>query len=187
MVVSIGVFSIMVASLSATFASGFSAFGNSRELQRNLDTAQYAMNTLAKYLRTSTVATTASSQNIIFYDYSSERCIEYNFNGSVLRERWKSVPSSTITYAAGVSDVITVRCNQGVLAGCGDATCTWTNLTSSTGSITGSFTVNPSTFTPKHLGRVTIFFSVQKDAASVKKEDIQTTVSLRDYQYVGSL
>lgn len=178
MMVSIAVFMIIVSSMSATFSSGFSSYGNSRELQRNLETAQYAMNTLAKYLRTSTVVASSSS-DIVFYDYSSKRCIQYQFDGSVLRARWVEIP--TITKTAGKSNVKT-QCTAGVLAPYG-----WSNMTSSTGYITGQFVGDLSSQgPPRHMGRVTILFSVKKDASSSMRANMQTTVSLRDYEYVGN-
>lgn len=172
LIVSIGVFAIMSVSLTAAFSSGFSTFRNSREIQRNVEATQYSMNTLAKYLRTSTVTNVSASwDSIRFYDYSSGRCFEYRFNSGALQARWVGI--GTIT------DVMT-DCSGTALA-----SSTWQNLTPTSDSyVTGQFYAVPSNITSKSMGRVTIAVSVKRNATSSLKSDIQTTVSLRDYAYV---
>jgi prepilin-type N-terminal cleavage/methylation domain-containing protein len=174
LIVSIGVFSIMATSLTASFTSGFSTFGNSREIQHNVEAAQYSMNTLAKYLRTSTVVDApASGSSIRFYDYSSKRCFEYQFNAGTgtLQARW-----------AGIATITNVMndCTASVLGA-------WQDLTPISGSyVSGRFYAVPSSKgATKAMGRVTMTVSVKKSASSSLRSDIQTSVSLRDYDYVG--
>ncbi|HWQ60098.1 MAG TPA: type II secretion system protein [Candidatus Fimivivens sp.] len=172
MVVSIGVFAILILSLSAIFSSGFHSFGAARELERNDEVAQYAMNSLAKYLRTSSIVspstTTSGAQSILFFDYSSKRCFQYRLDGAsgALQARWKDI--------ATITDVMTDCSTSGMNA--------WVDLT--TGWVTGRFEVVPSQKTPQSIGRVVIFLSVGKTSASSTKTSIQTAVSLRDYDYV---
>jgi len=167
MMVSVGVFALMTVFLSVAFSSGFASFGKLRELQRNIESAQYSMNTLAKLLRTSTVVSgaTSNAQSIRFYDYSSGRCFEYRISGSVLQARMKSIASAA-------------NCDTSSMSG-------WFDVTSSTASLSWRFDVTPSDNGTKKMGKVTIFLSIQKGASAAMRSDLQTSVSLRDYQYVG--
>lgn len=180
LIVSIGVFAVMSVSLTAAFTSGFSTFGNSREIQRDIEAAQYSMNMLAKYLRTSTVLeVSAAKDDILFYDYSAKRCFEYRFNsGGTFQARWKNI--------ASLIDVET-DCSASVLNSCVDSSCDWKDLTPTTGSyVTGQFYATVSTNgATKSVGRVTVTMSVKQKSTAKLKSDIQTTVSLRDYDYVA--
>ena len=163
MIVSIGIFLIMMVALSTTFVSGFASFANARDLERDVESAQFAMNTLSKYLRTSTIISSSSS-DILFYDYSATRCFEYQLSGNVLQARMKNVVAYTSCDTSGMGS--------------------WFNVT--TGYITGQFGVIPSTPSPKKMGKVTISLDIRRIAASTMMANIQTSVSLRDYQYVGN-
>lgn len=171
LIVSVGIFALMAVSLTAAFTSGFSTFGNSREIQRNVEAAQYSMNALAKYLRTSTILE-ATSSRIRFYDYSSKRCFEYRFDSGAMQARWAGIET--------VTDIET-DCTASVLGA-------WQDVTSSGSSyVTGRFyAVSSSSGSPKSMGRATITISVKKSATSDLGSDIQTSVSLRDYDYVES-
>jgi prepilin-type N-terminal cleavage/methylation domain-containing protein len=170
LIVSMAVFSVMATSLTASFTSGFSTFGSSREIQHDVEAAQYSMNTLAKYLRTSSIVEESGS-SIRFYDYSSKRCFEYRFNSGALQARWVEIGTITNVETDCVASALPYL---------------WQNLTPSSGSdISGSFSAVRSRRSPRVMGRVTIMMSVKKSAASVLRSDIQTTVSLRDYDYVG--
>lgn len=186
MVVALGVFAIMTTALSASFASGFASFGNSREIQRDTDAVQHAMNTISKLLRTGTVVSSFSSnaQSIVFYDYSSKSCYEYSITGSILKARWKrDITVQRSVDAAGIitSDVKSV-CNTTALA-----SSAWSDMTSGTGLVTGRFAIDPSkniTEGGPHVGKVVMYLSVTRAGApSSLRSTIQTTVSLRDYDY----
>ncbi|NTW29661.1 MAG: prepilin-type N-terminal cleavage/methylation domain-containing protein [Candidatus Moranbacteria bacterium] len=180
LIVSIGVFAVMSVSLAAAFTSGFSTFGNSREIQHDVEAAQYSMNMLAKYLRTSTVIeVSAAKDEIRFYDYSAKRCFEYRFDsGGTFQVRWKDI--------ALLTDV-TTDCSSSTFGSCGDPSCSWKNLTPAVRSyVTGQFYATTSTNgATKSVGRVTVTMSVKKSSTAKLKSDIQTTVSLRDYDYVA--
>lgn len=179
MIVAIGVFAIMSVALSGAFASGFSTYRDTRELQRNVETAQYAMNTLEKLLRTSTVksAASASTPAITFYDYSSSRCFQYRFFSpslvvGILQARW-------------YPELDVANCDSG-----GFGSISYADVTS--GYVTGSFVIAPSDKDaaatdgdPKAMGRVTVNLSVKTDASAAMESRIQATSSLRDYSYVG--
>jgi len=163
LIVSLAIFLIMLTTLTATFVSGFASFRNSRDLQQNVESAQYAMNTLSKYLRTGTIITSSAS-DIVFYDYSSSRCLEYQISGNALRARTKGVAAYTSCSTAGMG--------------------VWSNVT--TGYVTGQFIVDSSTNSPKHMGRVTLYLDIRRLSTSTMSTGFQTSVSLRDYQYVGT-
>lgn len=168
MIVSIGAFAVLMLSLTSVFSSGFHSFGSARQLERNEEVAQYSLNTLAKYLRTSSVVNSSTS-DVLFYDYSSKRCFEYQLDSTngILKARWKDI--------ATITNVMT-DCSTSGMNG-------WVNLT--TGWVTGRFVVVSSNPSGPSVGRVTINLSVsQSSASSAAKTNIQTTVSLRDYDYV---
>lgn len=176
MIVAIGVFAIMSVALAGAFSSGFSTYQETRALQRNVEAAQYAMNTLEKLLRTSTVksATNTSASTITFYDYSSARCFQYWMNPVLfaLRARWYSAPNVDGCSSGGFGPI------------------TYSDVTS--GYVTGRFIIDPSDRDPvavdgdaKEMGRVTVVLSVKTDAGATTESRLQTSVSLRDYSYVG--
>lgn len=176
MIISIGVFSIMSVAIAGTFTAGFSSYSDTRELQRNVETAQYALNTLEKLLRTSTVVSAAGTNvsAITFYDYSSARCFRYRIittgPSSSLFAQW--FPTSD---PFGADPCVTASTSFPASAA----------VTS--GYVTGGFTVVPSDkfSTPKRMGRVTVNLSVKADSGAAIASRIQATSSLRDYKEVG--
>jgi prepilin-type N-terminal cleavage/methylation domain-containing protein len=181
MIVAIGIFAVMMTVIAATFASGAFAFRGSRDLQRNVESAQYAMNTMAKHLRTSTVVYPTSPDNLAsqirFYDYSSSRCFEYRIQDDTLQARW-SAGTDPEDSTVSLDD-----CRSSGVSG------TFSDMTPSV--VEGGFSVVPSddgaTGGDRQIGRVTISLSVRNDAGSgsATSAGIQTSVSLRDYAFVG--
>src|SRR3989304_59518 len=77
-VVALFVFLIIMLSLSSTFTQSFSGYRNTRMVQKDVENAQFALNLMAKELRTSTVVSSAGSSNTVkFYDHSQNICFEY--------------------------------------------------------------------------------------------------------------
>lgn len=177
MIIAMAILVVMSTAIAGTFASGFSTYGTSRELQRNLETAQYAMNTLEKYLRTSTIISDPGTnvKSMTFYDYSSQRCFRYRIIAagadSNLFAQWFSTSTPF-----GANPCVTA---SGSFSASAQVT---------TGYVTGGFSLVPSDkkTSPKKMGRVTINLSVKKDSSPSSPEArIQATASLRDYSYVG--
>lgn len=177
MIIAIGVFSVMSVAIAGAFTSGFSSYSDTRELQRNVETAQYALNTLEKLLRTSTVVSAAGTnvQAITFYDYSSARCFRYRIisggSASSLMAQWFQTPDPF-----------------GPLNPCTTASASFpASAAVTSGYVTGGFTIVPSDklSTPKKMGRVTVNLSVKADSGATIESRIQATSSLRDYSYVG--
>ncbi|MBP9751239.1 MAG: prepilin-type N-terminal cleavage/methylation domain-containing protein [Candidatus Moranbacteria bacterium] len=170
MIISMAVLVIMSTALAGAFSSGFSTFGSSRELQRNLENAQYALNTIEKFLRTSTVLSGdgTAGNPLVFYEYSSGRCFRYRINAGSLEAGWYPSPNPSNPPV----------CASGSFPAYSSVT---------TGHVAGGFSVvqsSPST-TPKRMGRVTVNLSVKESATATMESRIQATASLRDYSYVG--
>lgn len=174
MLIAIAVFAVMATVLAGAFASGFGTYRHARELQRDIESAQFMMNGMAKYLRTSTVVSpsspTADAAEIRFYDHSSGRCFEYEIDEGHFRARWKSV-------ALDPGDDVMVECGTSGMSA-------WSDLTS--GYVTGQFRVIPSDPDPadKRIGRVTVLLDVAAEEDARLHATLQTSVSLRDYGYV---
>ncbi len=181
--ISVSLFLIMTAAVSASFTSGFSAYRDARAIQKNLETAQFAVNTLAKSLRTSSIVRTSAPlgtanfyRGIIFYDYSQDRCFEYaiDTNSHQLKARWAS--KAAIASADSSLDPL-VDCGAYTFSGA------FAPLTSE--YVDGVFYVISSVPSgTKKFGRVVISLTVKKDATSGSRATVQTSVSLRDYNYV---
>jgi prepilin-type N-terminal cleavage/methylation domain-containing protein len=176
--ISVAIFLIMTAAISKSFVSGFSTYRDSRMIQKDLETAQFAMNTLAKSLRTSSVVRTTTAagsgwRGIKFYDYSQQRCFSYVFD------------TTEFSLKAGLADLPANTADP--WAWCfGVAISATTQVT--TGHVeSGSFYVTKSVPTTgsKVVGRVVIGFVLKDKSTSLLKSQIQTSVSLRDYNYVG--
>lgn len=171
MMVAMFMFAILIAAVSQIFTSAFSGYRDAKAVQRDLETAQFSINTIAKELRTSTVVSASGSQSSVkFYDYSQATCFQYRISGGNLQVARSGTP-------ADVSE------------------CDSFNLSSFTaiahGIVSGGFFVTPSepvSGTPPAGGRVgTVTVSLEIGESAVHRARIQTSVSLRDYSYVGLL
>lgn len=175
-VVSLFVFLIIMLALSDTFTQSFAGYRNARAVQKDVENAQFALNLMAKELRTSTVVSfTASS--VKFYDHSQGRCFEYNINTTDKTLETRSRPP-TSNFAPPDADVKKVNdCKLNPIS------VVYTTL--STGVSDGKFVVVPSDkdSNPKKVGKVTT--SLQISEGPKHKANVQTTSSLRDYGYVG--
>ncbi len=178
-VVSTAIFLTMTAAISKSFVSGFSAYRGIRAVQRDIETAQFSMNTLAKSLRTSSVVAMGLGANpiwrkVVFYDYSQQRCFDYAIDSGALEARFATV--ATIVASTGISDPRTACANYSFSE-------TYSVLTS--GYVTGKFyVVQSSNGAPKVSGRVVISLTVKDSSAGTTQSLLQTSVSLRDYNYV---
>lgn len=177
--VSLFIFSIMMAATAEIFTKAFSGYRNTRAIQRDVENAQYALNLISKELRTSTVVAPLTgpfprnSSSVKFYDHSQGRCFYYRIN--------------TTAKALQVASALST----------GPADCTTRNVgtpaTISTGTVSGSFRVTPSCSSVvtsgctgvKRVGKVTISLDISEGTGSTHKAQIQTTSSLRDFGYIG--
>lgn len=169
--VSTFVFLLVITTVSVVFGKEITAYRSAKAIQRDLENAQFAINLVAKTLRTSTVISASSSQ-VRVYDFSQAECIEFRFQNNAVDTRTESVSNDEFT-------------NNGCGGAPGGG---WSTLT--TGVVEGEFSVVPSQETPsKIVGQTTISMKVYPPGGSGAPEGdvvrIQTTVSLRDYAEAG--
>ncbi|MFZ2300028.1 MAG: prepilin-type N-terminal cleavage/methylation domain-containing protein [Candidatus Moraniibacteriota bacterium] len=171
MMIAMFLFVILIVAVSQIFSAAFSGYRDAKAAQRDLETAQFAINTIAKELRTSTVVSSSGSQSTVkFYDYSQSTCFQYRVSGGNLQVASSGAPSDA-------------------------SACDSSNLSSFTtiasGILSGRFFVTlsePASGTPPTggtVGKVTI--SLEIGEGSAHQARIQTSASLRDYGYVGLL
>jgi len=170
--VSIFIFSLLMIVAFNFFGSSIFGYRNSKSIQKDLESAQYAMNIITKTLRTSKVID-SNSNMIRVYDYSriTGKCILYQFSGNKLFSG-----SST---AANFDEKL-----------CASASITTKEMaTNYINNFHFSVVLSSATTDPKVVGRVTISAEVcatnscagttygEKDMAR-----IQSTVSLRNME-----
>lgn len=164
--VSMFIFTIMMASVAQIFGTTFLAYHNIRAVQRDIDNAQFSLNILAKELRTSSVVSAAGNVTAVkFFDHSQSTCFQYRISQG-------SLQVASVDATSGVTDAAT--CNA-FNFGSGAFT------TISTGVITGSFQVTPSA--AGVVGKVTISLDISEGSSHHAR--IQTSVSLRDFSLSG--
>lgn len=179
--VSLFMFVILMAAVTQIFSRSFSGYRAARALQRDTENAQYALNSMAKALRTSSIVRTSAgdpessglvtTDYVKFFDYSQNLCFEYMFRPNA---------------ATGLHDLLLMRdaSSDQTYATCAGYTFSNGDVVT-TGDVTGKFIVQPSTKTtsPAHVGQVTVSLVISEGA--IQTAFLETTVSLRDYAYVG--
>ncbi len=171
-VMAMGAFTLIMLGTIQIMAQGSKNYRSTKELQTNLEAAQFALNTMAKELRTSSVvaaSTGAVASSITFFDYSQSRCIQYRADEST-----SMVTKRSRAFAATDPDA-----NR---TSCAGYTFTETQEQLLTNLSNQAFNVDMSTQTPPHVGRVTVSLTVGTVGGAATA---QTTVSLRDFNYVG--
>lgn len=164
LLVAMSLFALLMVGVSQIFAKASSGYRDTRAIQKDLETAQFALDTLAKELRTSTVVafTGTNSSYVKFFDYSQNRCIQYRINGTVFQVAKMVVGNLDACRATTLSDFVAL-----------------TN-----GSVSGFFRVTPSDpGPPLAVGRVTVSLQISEGANHTAR--VQTSASLRDYGYIG--
>lgn len=171
-VVSLSAFLVVIMGTIQIITQGTRSYKEMKTVQANLESVQFVLNLLSKELRTSSVVTSslgAVTSTVTFFDYSQNRCIQYRFDETAGR-----VEKRFRGFAA--ADPNTNRSSCAAYAG----SFTETYETLLTGLTSHALYVDQSTPMPTpHTGRVTASLTVGTDASA------QTTVSLRDYNYIG--
>jgi len=173
-IVAVFIFALVASAASGIFVKMIKSYRYAKVAQKDLESAQYAMNLIAKTLRTSSIANCSSglpncpgaSAWIRVYDYSRGECRMYSFNNNRLEER---VPVPPIA-ATGPSD-----CSGGIYGGSA------LSKSLTTGNVTGSFDADV-TSSGAQMGKVTVFMTVN---SGDKDTNVQSSVSLRDYPVAG--
>lgn len=173
LMVSMFVFSVIMAAVVGVFAQSASSFRRAKDIQRNLEDAQYAMNLMAKTIRTSSVEYDYT-ENLDIYDYSQSKCIRYSHSDETKKIKYGEISADDPDSCSDL-DSITLS----------DLISGYVNSV--------SFDVTPSEVPtapdPGIVGKVTISMEVcaTADCEAMEKDKvrIQTTVSLRDYGVSG--
>lgn len=183
-IVAMFIFVIMMTATTAFFGRSMFSYRSAKAIQKDLESAQFAMNLVAKSLRTSTVVnydTSTSIKYVQIFDYSQNKCIQYKFIGNALK-----VASYNVGYDTDPVDQELNKTNCDEAVSFSDSN--FSAMTS--GIISGSFNIIPSSDSPiKTVGRVTISMKVcpESGCSGNPKDEakIQSTVSLRDYKEAG--
>ncbi len=175
-VMSMAAFTIILTGTIQIVAQSSKNFRAMKLLQANLETAQFALNTMAKELRTSSVVSSApgaTASSITFFDFSQSRCIQYHMDEStgLVRKRSHAFgstdPDANRTSCAGYTFV---ESYETLLTGLSVQTM---NVVSSR---------NLAHISGPMVGRVTVSLTVGTAGVAATA---QTTVSLRDFNYIG--
>lgn len=178
-IIAIFVFSVVMFAVMMIFTSSFGGYKKADNMAKNIENAQFAMNSMAKSLRTSKVISALSSSPssvIRVYDFSEQACKEYSFSGNQITAKI----SGTMAYATGETCAVLDGLDASPIS-----------AQFIQGSFSGSASVPPSPgVSPGTMGKVTIRVKVCSESACATggKNDqvvLQTTVSLRDYSTVG--
>lgn len=163
LIIAIFIFSLVMMVVVSAFLRVADARKRAKGMQQNLENMQYAMELMAKSLRTgSMISAGGTAPNIQFFENSQGKCIEYAFQNNRLQYRVGSgADKASCSFSSAFSDMT----NEFVTANSG-------------------FKITPSSSSV--LGRVTVVMEICSDAScSGDKSSIQTTVSLRDYDEVN--
>jgi prepilin-type N-terminal cleavage/methylation domain-containing protein len=176
LLISIVIFVIMMVGITQIFFSSFQSYNKNKMIQRDLESAQQALNLIAKTLRTSKikfpVADTAVGNSIVVFDdsHTGNKCIKYSLDNGRIREQ------STADTEAACSSGSAFPAN-------------YTYLTDSLNVFVNTLNFATTLTTTSKMGKVTINAAacptVAACAAGNDKINIQTTVSLRDYSNAG--
>lgn len=177
-IVAVFIFSLFMTSMSVVFSRFYLGYKKTKYVQKNLENAQAAINSMAKTMRTSSLTggplipgSPFTSYSLRIFDYSQLKCIEYEF---------LNFPDFNLRYR---------ETNTGSLSDCGSYIGIWAiDSDIISGGVSGSFYVLPSIMDSvdpddNQAGRVMISTSVCSNSdcsnSSMDKAKIQTTVSLR--------
>lgn len=149
--IAVFVFSMAMVMFAGVFANLMKNYAQAKRTQKNIENAEYAMNQMAKTIRTSKLVTYSSSFPLRVYDFTTGSCIHYEYIS----------PNISIASAATAVDDCTAGATLGAASTFAD------NIASANISATPTGT---------SLGKVTVSLIVRDDPSSVP---IQMTVSLR--------
>ena len=162
-VVSMFIFVLVIAATAQIFTQSFSGYRYEKSVQNDLESAQFAINTMAKELRTASIKNTTAT-SVEFIDYSQSKCFIYAITGTTPKTLTVQVDDS----AKDLSE-------------CGS----YNSATTVVKEIAaGKFSVTESRSSgPQQIGKVTV--SLQIGTGATHQANIQTSVSLRDYGNAG--
>ncbi|MFA6974146.1 MAG: prepilin-type N-terminal cleavage/methylation domain-containing protein [Parcubacteria group bacterium] len=183
------VFSVIMVGVAGAFSSSVFSYKSGKNIQQNLEQAQFAMNLMTKTIRTSSIVRCYDGSGwtvpvgtcpagiydgIMVYDYSQAKCIQYLYNAQ---------GKITVNYGE-INDAANMA------AGCktwGTAQDMALNINELLLRVTQSAAAGAGT--PATVGKVTISMEACSNAGCAGNANdraiLQTTVSLRDYSVSG--
>lgn len=167
-VVAVFAFLVIMMAVSQVFVQAFRGYSSAKIVQRDLEAAQFAINTLAKELRTSSIVSSTSS-SVQFYDHSQGICFRYLIHN----------PSSALQVSKEQEPVnLSESARQ---ERCANSFSPSATATIANGIVSGAFSVVPSdgTSSPKVVGKVTVSLTIGEGA--LHRARIQSTAALRDF------
>ncbi len=173
-------FSIIMLVVAQSFGRGFVSYRETKKAQASLETAHFALNLIAKELRTSSIipagtSTGATTSRIKFYDYSQKRCIEYVFTEGAGGAATGQVTRRDQSFASDSPEQNRTDCENHTFGGAAQSLVT--RLASQEVRVTPSDPLP----TP-NVGRATFALTIGSGSNATI---IQTTVSLRDFNYTS--
>jgi len=166
-IVAVFIFALMASAASGVFVKMIQSYRYAKVAQKDLESAQYAMNLMAKTLRTSSVDDSGAlpaPSSILIYDYSQGKCIEYAFDS--LHHRVYSQEAVPADFNS-VADCL--------------AAGPYSTPSTIAENVDGKFDYTASS-DGVAMGKVTISMTVSSGS---KDTNIQSSVSLRDYPVAG--
>jgi type II secretory pathway pseudopilin PulG len=167
------IFSLLMVAASGIFAQAFGGYREAKQIQEDVENAQFLLDQMAKELRTSTIVKINTSgsytQSVQYYDYSQSRCLLYRLSGGTLYKAAYNPnrPDPDQAVAACDSHNFPVGALEAV----------------STGTVNGTFYIVTSNNSPQQIGRITIGLTISRDPSHTAH--IQSSVALRDFGYIG--
>ncbi|MEI8343742.1 MAG: prepilin-type N-terminal cleavage/methylation domain-containing protein [Candidatus Moraniibacteriota bacterium] len=160
--------SVMVSGVFATFLKNYT---ESKKTLQGVEGAQFAMNLMAKTIRTSDVRLNADGKTLEIYDFAQKKCLKYSWVDGVT--------INGVMYGKMQVNTRTTT-KEGAVSNCGDFL---TNMggpedITSNDVINVSFNVDHSDQTK--MGFVTIALTVEEPGQQSSPLQIQMTVSLRN-------
>lgn len=201
MMVSVFIFLLMMVAIVQIFAQQINAYRHAKEIQSDMENAQFAMNYIAKTLRTASVlghgsddftdvvqfedndfhAEKVEGESLVLYDFSQEECIKLTFKTEGdYTALWVIKNEGQDNFVA--FDQVEDCLDPGNYAQAHERRLT-------TGKVEGMFYVAPTRYKNLQgsrqtdtIGRVTTAMKVwSRDDDDTEPIHLQTTVSLRDY------
>jgi prepilin-type N-terminal cleavage/methylation domain-containing protein len=162
LLVSIFIFIVALLAASIVFARTMQAYRVSSNIQKNLESAQFALNLMAKNIRQDTIEVPSSqgeATEIRVYDVTTDTCIGYNFNSTN-----KTLETGTKNGDCGSPPLYSPAANY---------------------VYSGKFFVTPmqTATAPYQIGHVTIFMQMCSNLNCISADEhaLQTSVSQRNF------
>lgn len=173
MIVAMFIFVLVMVTVTNIFGRALTSFSKTRNLQKDLENAQYAMNSMTKIIRASAIVTITgclAPSCLRVYDYSQYKCIEYFFDAdNSLKMRTAADPSPNDTTHP---DRLNWFCRGD--SGSDPLGVTTNRISMTTGTVSGAFYV---TYSVGTYGKATTRIDISTPKDTVR---IQSSVSLRN-------